>query len=371
MSREADPDITPLLDGLHGQSREEREHLIRWLLDCGFKLEGIRDSLSPILLPLNRVFGDDGMLVSPREVADSNGVPLELLQRLHRAAGLARVDDPDKAVYARADAESVLPAAAAVERGIEPDQIVLVVRLLVEGLSRVGVAMRHAGLRALLRPGVTELELAQEFEARARDTTALIESLIIRVAWLALRQSFEVEAVSATERATGTLQGGRPITVAFADMVGFTQLGEALPPEELGELAGQLANITHEVVTEPVQFVKTIGDAVMLVSADGEKLLGAVLQLLEAAAGYDLPPLRAGMASGLAVTRAGDWYGSPVNVASRVTDAAPPGSVLVAESARAAIGDAPGIAWSFDGARHLRGISDEVRLFMAGRASGL
>jgi adenylate cyclase regulatory protein len=29
---------------------------------------------------------------------------LALVQRLHRAAGLARVDDPDKAVYLRADA---------------------------------------------------------------------------------------------------------------------------------------------------------------------------------------------------------------------------------------------------------------------------
>jgi adenylate cyclase len=145
-------------------------------------------------------------------------------------------------------------------------------------------------------------------------------------------------------------------------------LGEALPPEELGELAGQLANITHDVVTEPVHFVKTIGDAVMLVSVDTKKLLDAVLQLMEAAAAHDLPRLRAGMAAGVAVTRAGDWYGSPVNIASRVTDAAPPGSVLVAESARVRIADAPGIAWSSGGARHLRGIPDEVRLFIARRA---
>lgn len=41
--------------------------------------------------------------------------------------------------------------------------------------------------------------------------------------------------------------------------------------------------------------------------------------------------LRAGVASGMVVSRAGDWFGSPVNMTSRVTGAARPGSVLVAE----------------------------------------
>jgi adenylate cyclase len=183
-----------------------------------------------------------------------------------------------------------------------------------------------------------------------------------------LRHSFENEAVGAAERASGTLPGGRPITVAFADLVGFTQLGEALPPEELSEVATRLANLTRDVVTEPVHFVKTIGDAVMLVSPDAQMLLTAVLEVMEGAAAEGLPRLRAGVASGLAVTRAGDWYGSPVNLASRVTSAAPPGAVLVAESARAEIGDVAGIAWSFAAARHLRGVQGEVRMFRASLA---
>jgi len=134
-------------------------------------------------------------------------------------------------------------------------------------------------------------------------------------------------------------------------------------------VAARLANLTRDVVTDPVHFVKTIGDAVMLVSPDANKLLIAVLELMEAAAADQFPRLRAGVASGLAVTRAGDWYGSPVNLASRVTGAAPPGVVLVAESARGAIGDAPGIVWSFVKARHLRGVQGEVRLFRADLAT--
>jgi adenylate cyclase len=290
-----------------------------------------------------------------------------LISRLHRAAGLARVD-PDKAIYARADAESILSAAALVDLGIDPEQVILVVRLLMEGLTRAAVAMRQGGLQTLLRPGATEVELAEAFEALARGTEPLIDSLIRELARLALRHSFENEAVGAAERASGTLPGGRPITVAFADLVGFTQLGEALPPEELSEVATRLANLTRDVVTEPVHFVKTIGDAVMLVSPDPQHLLAAVLELMEVAAVEEFPRLRAGVASGLAVTRGGDWYGSPVNLASRVTGAAPPGTVLVAETARAAIGDVAGIVWSSGRAQHLRGVQDEVRLFRASLA---
>ena len=58
-----------------------------------------------------------------------------------------------------------------------------------------------------------------------------------------------------------------------------------------------------------------------------------------------------------------------VNQASRVTGVARPGAVLLAESAREAIGDAPGFDWSFAGARRLKGIRDEVKLFRARRSA--
>jgi adenylate cyclase len=151
--------------------------------------------------------------------------------------------------------------------------------------------------------------------------------------------------------------------------VGFTSLGEQLSPEELGLVAGRLADLARDVVVDPVQFVKAIGDAVMLVCADPAKLLITVLNLVEAAGTADLPRLRVGIALGHAVSRAGDWYGSPVNLASRVTSVAPPGTVLVTDAARRAAGAATGVTWTAAEARHLKGFSGEVRLFAACRNS--
>jgi adenylate cyclase len=76
-----------------------------------------------------------------------------------------------------------------------------------------------------------------------------------------------------------------------------------------------------------------------------------------------LPQLRVGVAFGPAVSRAGDWFGSPVNLASRVTSAARPGSVLVAESAREQIADDDRYLFSFAGSRRLRGVISDVRLY--------
>ncbi len=363
------PDIEALglLDDLQGPAREERAELIAWLLGRGFDVDQIRGAFSPMLLPANRMIGDDGMWVSPREISESSGVSLEVLQRLHRAAGLVHAHDPDARLQSRADAESVLAAARLIDLGLDPVQVVLIVRLLMDSLTGVAVAMRHAGLQALLHPGATELELAQAFEGLAHDAEPFLGPMVDALLRLALRHSFETEAINVFERATGTLPGAREVAVAFADLVGFTRLGEQMPAEDLGLVAIRLADLAHDVVASPVQFVKTIGDAVMLVCSDPLKLLVTVLDLVDAAAADDFPRLRVGLAFGPAANRAGDWYGSPVNLASRVTGVAPAGAVWATESARKAIGDPAGIEWSVPQARHLKGIRGEVLLYGARR----
>ncbi|HZQ32122.1 MAG TPA: adenylate/guanylate cyclase domain-containing protein, partial [Mycobacterium sp.] len=110
------------------------------------------------------------------------------------------------------------------------------------------------------------------------------------------------------------------------------------------------------------------GDAAMLASGNAEPLLHALLELADTASANSLPPLRIGVASGSAVTRAGDWFGSPVNLASRVTAAARPGTILVAESTRDTVGDVPGVEWTSAGARRLKGVSAEVKMFRISRA---
>jgi adenylate cyclase len=370
VAADVDFEALGLLDGLEGEARQERTELIAWLLDRGFDLDHIRGSVAaPLMLPANRVLGDDGDFVSTREICEATGVDLELLQRLQRAIGLPRIEDPDSAVLLRADAEAAAGAKFLLDLGIEPEDAVAVMRVVTESLGHAAAIMREAALKALLRPGASEIELAQASEELALRAAPMLGPMMEDLLRLELRHSFEIEAVNAAERAAGRLPGARQVTVAFADLAGFTKLGEALPPEELEHVASRLAELAHDVATAPVRFVKSIGDAVMLVCFEPAPLLQAVLDLADAAASNDLPRLRIGASSGRAVSRAGDWFGSPVNVASRVTGAARPGTALVDESTRDAVGNAQGFDWSPVGARHLKGVSGEVKLFCVRRAS--
>jgi adenylate cyclase len=365
----AEPEIEDLLEGLEGSAREERTELIGWLLEQGFTVDQIRTATAPVLLATGRVVGEDNDYVSAREIADTQGVDLELLQRVQRAIGLARVDDPDAAVHLRADGDVAAHMQRFLEVGLDPDDIVQVSRVLAEGLSHAAEVMRSTALAAVLKPGSTELGIAERSQQLVGRIAPLLGPWITDMLFMHLRHQLETEAVTAGELAAGSaLPGAREVAVAFADLVGFTRLGEVVPPAELEQLANRLADRARDVAVPPVRFIKTIGDAVMFVCTDAGLLLDAVLKLVEATdPDGNFPRLKAGVASGPAVSRAGDWFGSPVNLASRVTGASRPGAVLVAESVREALGDTAGFRWSYAGPRHLKGIKGEVKLFRARR----
>ena len=371
VAEDFDLEASGLLDGLEGEARQERAELIPWLLQRGVTVEQIRSGFMPALLASRRLLGDDGVYVSARETSEKTGIDLDLLQRLQRAMGLPRVDDPDAAVYLRADAEAAAYAKKSLDLGIEPDQVVQITRTLAEGLSRAAEVMRYAALASILDPSASELQIAKNTEALIREIAPMLGPMIQEMLRLQLRHLMETEAVTASERAEGQrLPGARLVTIAFADLVGFTRLGEVVSPEDLERLAHRLGELAREVAVAPVRFIKTIGDEVMLVSPEPVALLEAVLDLVDATEGDDdFPRLRAGIATGMAVSRAGDWFGSPVNLASRVTSAARPGSILVSEQTYEAIADDERFTWSFAGARHLKGIKSDVKLFRARRAT--
>lgn len=159
----------------------------------------------------------------------------------------------------------------------------------------------------------------------------------------------------------------RLVTVVFADLVGFTELGESLPVEELGGVAGRLSRLAADVTEPPVRIVKLIGDAVMLVAPEPAPMLACTLALVDAAGALpDFPELRAGVACGQAVHRWGDWYGTPVNLASRLTTRARPSTVLVTAEVRDAAGD--GFAFSDAGRKKLKGFAHAVHAYRAHQA---
>jgi adenylate cyclase len=357
-----------LLDGLEGGQREERLALLRYLAADGVPLTELRRTTASgtvMFLPAERVIGGRARY-SAREIAERTGAELDFLTAVRRAMGLP-IPGSEDAVYTEGDLESVQMTGVFRQAGISEEEILDLLRTLGRGLSQAAETMRALTMRLVLEPGVSERELAQRYAYAASQLSPMLGPLITNLLSLHLREMAQSEALSAAERTGGQLPGSREITVCFADLVGFTRLGEEVPPDELARKALRLEALTSEVIDAPVRLIKTIGDAAMLTSLEPEPLLDAALSLLDAAEaeGDDFPQLRAGIAIGAALSRAGDWFGRPVNLASRITQIARPGSVLaereVRESARGSF------HWSYAGERRLRGVRDPVPLFRARR----
>ena len=357
-----------LLDGLEGEARTERLALLEELAAEGVPLSELRRTTASgtvIFLPADRVIVGEERYTAA-QVSAMSGVEEDFLVAARRAMGLP-VPDPGEALYTEAEVASAKRTLLAREAGISDEEILELMRVLGRGLSQAAESLRLLPLKLVLEPGLSERDLATRYAQAAEALYPMVDPLVSNILALHLRHTAQSEAISALERRGGQLPGSREIAVCFADLVGFTRLGEEVAPEQLGHLAVRLEALSSEVATPPVRLVKTIGDAAMLASPEPEPLLEAALMLIDAAdaEGEDFPQLRAGAALGRAVPRAGDWFGRPVNLASRITAIARPGSVLAEREVHDAVQSA--YAWSYAGERRLRGIREPVRLFRARR----
>jgi adenylate cyclase len=134
------------------------------------------------------------------------------------------------------------------------------------------------------------------------------------------------------------------LAVGFVDLVGFTPLSERLEVVEVGRLLNRFEGVAFDAVTEAGgRVVKLIGDEVMFVCPDARAAARAALEILETAAECGLPSARAGIAVGDVLQKGGDYFGSPVNLANRITASGEVGAVIVDRRAMEAIGIDPEI----------------------------
>ena len=362
-----------LLEGIGGETeRKARLDLLRDLEENGFGLEELRSAAAEgrlALLQVEHALEGTAPRYTMAEVAERSGLDIERFKAVNRAIGLAR-PEPDERVFTETDLEGARNARLALEAGLPEEQLLDVIRVTSRSAAAVAATAFAAVGEAYAQPDDTERDLGLRYAEATRALTPLLAASLERMVRIHIRELSRQAAVTDEQLSTGRLPGSQQISVCFADMVGFTRLGERLAPEEIGELGERLAELAADLAVPPVRLVKTIGDAVMLVSLDPDALLRATLDLVGEAesAGEELPDLRAGAAHGPGVPRAGDWYGRPVNLASRITGIARRNSVLVSEELReAAAGD---YRWSNAGRRRLKGVREEVRLFRVRRAEG-
>jgi hypothetical protein len=345
------------------EGAQERRELLAYLIDEGCTLEEMQAAHAR-----GRLFalaGDRRIrplvgLLSLREAATRLDADPDLLARVWRTFGL-----PDVALDAAQLTEDDVDALETflLVRGVLGEDTALgVTRVVGAALARiteaVGAAMRLGMSSIDLTVSGSEVVTAQAYSA----ATSLVPRFG-RMLDAIHRQHLEATRVHFEGIDIGDRAAFR-CGVGFADLSGFTQLSHRLGLDELA----QVLSVFEETASETVQarggrIVKFLGDAVMWVSADPDDLVAVAHALVThpLAEGEGIA-VRAGVAYGRVLAQDGDYFGPPVNLASRLVAAAEAGQVLSAGELVEVLGD----GWSAQPGEPLalRGFDEEVTPYL-------
>jgi len=260
------------------------------------------------------------------EVARMSGVPLERARRYWRALGFS--DTGGAVVFTDRDVEALLRLDELVREGVVDEEMAIA---LLRALGRttahlagwqVDVVLEQLSGGTGLRAGLS----VDEAYTTAERLLPHLEPLLTHV-WR-LQLAAQVDRVLSDD---DTLVDAQHLTVAFADIVGFTRLSRRLAERDLARVVERFEESAADVVAAAgSRVVKTLGDEVLFIADGPGEAAQAALDLhMMLAADEVVPELRIGMATGLVIARMGDIYGTTVNLASRLTAIARPGTVVV------------------------------------------
>lgn len=289
------------------------------------------------------------------QVAEQTGMSTERGAELWRAMGFAEVDDHE-VMFTDADVAALRSLHELEDSGlVDPHTAVAQARAMGQQLARLAdwqVALVSERMAAQIGEVSTERQV-ELTRVVAEHILPAIEQLVVFV-WRRQLAAIALRPFGEQEAAVGD---NRTLTVGFVDLVGYTELTRDMDDQALsGLLEAFEARATDLVVRHGARMVKTLGDEVLFVADTAEAAGEVALALAELhEADDDLPRVRGGLACGDVLTRFGDVFGATVNLASRLTTRARPGTVLVDAAAAEQLGSTGQFALRRVPRQHVRG----------------
>ncbi|MGU3291509.1 adenylate/guanylate cyclase domain-containing protein [Williamsia sp. M5A3_1d] len=278
-------------------------------------------AVEEMLLGGPRVFTRD-------QAVDELDIDSEFADEIWRAFGFAH-DSRDQPIFTEDDL-SAMGLVIAAYRSAPEGQAVAAARAIGQTMSRLADWQAYR-LDELDRDSGVDTSLGQMAMAMSR-----VQTLIWRRHLAAALRNIDTERGNIdTER--GNIDSdrvpddavGHELVVGFCDIVGYTSLSRKIGMDDLNALLESFEGRANDIITDhDGQIVKTLGDAVMFTVADPVQATQIALELHTLTERDEIPPLRVGLAYGRVLTRFGDVFGEPVNIAARLTGSARPGTSL-------------------------------------------
>jgi adenylate cyclase len=320
------------------------------------------------LLTVDRLLVPAARRYTRDDVAETTGMPVDLLKRFWRALGFLDVGDHERA-FTDLDIEAVQLFQALLAVGVaDVDTALQMARVIGSSMARIAEAEVAPG--SMATGSAEDSVLAADAFASVADATVPAMGRLLEFVWRRHVQAATRRTMLL--RIHGTAAGASPVlAVGFADMVGFTLLSQHLTEDELAAVVRRFEELSHDIVTGlGGRVVKMIGDEVMFVVDSVAAAARIGITLAEAYADDELlSDVRVGLAVGPVLIRDGDYYGPTVNLAARIVNIGNPGTVLMSDEFHLALTEVAGDEFTGQPLRprYLKDLG-RVQLWWLGRA---
>ncbi len=369
--------LVPQYEGEWTQAAASHVRIVARLRERGHSVERIREASQSGRL----VFGYiDELLPTSEgrytlaEAARATGLKPEQIERIVAAMGLSVLSVES---ISEEDLQVLRYGADILAAGFPQTALLQIARVYGQAMAQIAdaeVRLFHIyAHEPLMRAGVSGVEVAEEMEALTREMLPFAVPFInyLHARLLAYFVEQDVIGHIEAELDEDTAEEGRlRVTVAFADLAGYTRLTEEQGEQEAVGAVERFVETIEQTLPIDARVIKTLGDEAMIVGADP-------VALTEWAVGLDdllpagTPAPRIGIHQGAALYRDGDYYGREVNRAARVVARAAGGEVLVTHPVVNMASMAAGperLRFELIGEVVLKGFSEPTELFIASAA---
>ena len=272
-----------------------------------------------------------------QEVTELAGLPLDFGMRLWRALGFPTPPD-DAIAFTDTDVVALREVQELLESDFVDENMVLhMARAVGQTMGRLASWLSDVWIQRiadhpdLLRP---DEPVSQELVAAALLATQELRPIFERLLLHGWRRQLAADGIRALTNTAAAIAdpaaGTAHLAVGFADVVSFTRLSRQMDGDALAAFVNHFETTTAEIIAElGGRVVKTLGDEVLFVADDAAA--GAEIGLRIAERVYvdpEFPRVRVGLAYGDIIQRLVDVFGTPVNLAARLTSTAHPATVL-------------------------------------------
>ncbi|GAA4734948.1 adenylate/guanylate cyclase domain-containing protein [Flavisolibacter ginsenosidimutans] len=153
------------------------------------------------------------------------------------------------------------------------------------------------------------------------------------------------------------------IAVLMADLSGYTALTETHGAVSAADLIDKYLEIVQGCLVGDCKLIERTGDEVMIVSASSDFLLStAVMIMTNASRQENFLQVHGGLHYGKVLKRNGSYFGSVINLTSRIAAKATPGNFWCSEDFLLAVSDKSAFTFEPKGKHRFKNISDDMEI---------